>query len=79
MWFIFAGLPGVCLNQDLQDFKIYRMWAVVSSRNKLTVISGSPATDLQVWVLWFLFILSLFFISGFAGLLPVVSWVLIDK
>jgi hypothetical protein len=45
----------------------------------LIVFSGSPATDLQVWVLWLLFILRFFVVSGFAGLLPVVSWGLIDK
>jgi hypothetical protein len=28
MVFVFAGCMQFCLNQDLQDFKIYRMWAV---------------------------------------------------
>ena len=37
------------------------------------MFSGSPATDLQIAVLWLGFIFCLLFISGFAGFLPVVS------
>ncbi len=46
---------GFCLNQDLQDFRIYRIR-----------VAGCCG---------FAFIFSLFFISCFAGLLPVFSWV----
>ena len=46
---------------------------------KLTIFSDGPATDLQNVGLWFVFIFSLLFISGFTGLLPVFSCVMTLK
>ena len=61
-------------------FWVNNFSAELSSSASKGTIKGWAFLYLSAGVLWlYLFILGLFFISGFAGFLPVVSWGLIDK
>ena len=61
-------------------FGVLLFSAELSSSASKGTIKGWALLHLSAGVLWFyLVILGLFFISSFAGFLPVVSWVLMDN